>query len=128
MSELAIILFAHGARDPEWAAPFTAIQKRLQAARPDVLVLVAFQDFMAPTLAAAVAQSAAQGVQRAVVVPLFIGQGSHVKRDLPLLVDAERRRHPQMQLQVLSSIGDAPEILQAVSDWILQAAAGRQGS
>ena len=122
MSELAIILFAHGARDPEWAAPFTAIQARLQAARPDVLVLCAFQDFMAPTLAAAVAQSAARGAQRAVVVPLFIGQGSHVKRDLPLLVEAERRRHPQLQLQVLSSIGDAPEILQAIADWILRKA------
>ena len=128
MSELAIILFAHGARDPEWAAPFIAIQARLQAARPDILVLAAFQEFMAPTLAAAVAQSAAQGAQRAVVVPLFIGQGSHVKRDLPFLVEAERRRHPQLQLQVLPAIGDAPEILQAISDWVLQAAAGRHGS
>jgi len=122
MSELAIILFAHGARDPEWAAPFIAIQARLQAARPDVLVLVAYQEFMTPTLATAVANSVAQGAKRAVVVPLFIGQGSHVKRDLPQLLDAERRRHPQLQLRDLPAIGDAPEILQAIADWILRAA------
>jgi len=122
MSELAIILFAHGARDPECAAPFIAIQARLQAARPDVLVLVAYQEFMTPTLATAVANSVAQGAKRAVVVPLFIGQGSHVKRDLPQLLDAERRRHPQLQLRDLPAIGDAPEILQAIADWILRAA------
>jgi sirohydrochlorin cobaltochelatase len=121
MSDQAIILFAHGAREPGWAAPFEAIQRRLQTARSDVLVLTAYQEFMAPTLAAAVAQSAAQGAKRVVVVPLFIGSGSHVKHDLPLLLEEERRRHPQLELQVLPAIGDAPEILQAVSDWILRA-------
>ena len=126
MSDQAIILFAHGARDPEWAAPFGVLQRRLQAARPDALVLVAFQEFMAPTLAAAVAQSAAQGARPVVVAPLFLGQGSHVKRDLPLLVAQERLRHPQLQLEVLPAIGDAPEILQAIADWIVHASKGAE--
>jgi sirohydrochlorin cobaltochelatase len=124
MSDQAIILFAHGARDPEWAAPFVAIQERLQAARPDTLVLAAYQEFMSPTLAAAVAQSAAQGARRIVVVPLFIGQGSHVKRDLPLLVEQEKLRHPQLELQVLPAIGEAPEILHAIAAWVLDASKG----
>jgi sirohydrochlorin cobaltochelatase len=122
MSDQAIILFAHGARDPEWAAPFGLIQQQLQAARPDVLVLVAFQEFMAPSLDAAVAQSAAQGAQRIVLVPLFMAQGGHLKRDLPLLVEQVRRRHPQLELQVLPAIGDAPEILQAIAGWVLRTA------
>ena len=122
MSDQAIILFAHGARDPEWAAPFGLIQQQLQAARPDVLVLVAFQEFMAPSLDAAVAQSAAHGAQRIVLVPLFMAQGGHLKRDLPLLVEQVRRRHPQLELQVLPAIGDAPEILQAIADWVLRTA------
>lgn len=122
MSNQAIILFAHGARDPEWAAPFGAIQRRLQAARPEVLVLVAFQEFMAPSLEAAVAQAAAQGAQRVLLVPLFLGQGSHLKRDLPLLVEGIRGRHRQLELQVLPALGDAPEIVQAIADWVLGAA------
>jgi sirohydrochlorin cobaltochelatase len=124
MSGEAVILFAHGARDPEWAAPFRDIQRRLQAARPDALILTAFQEFMSPTLEAAVAQAAAGGARRVVLVPLFIGQGSHVKRDLPLLVEQERRRYPQLDLLVLPTIGDASEILQAIADWILRAGTG----
>ena len=122
MSELAIILFAHGARDPEWAAPFGIIQKQLQAARPDAQVVLAFQDFMTPTLEAAVAQSAARGARRIVLVPLFMAQGGHLKQDLPLMVGKIREQHPQMELQVMPAIGDAPEILQAISDWVLRSA------
>ena len=67
------------------------------------------------------AQSAARGAQRIVLVPLFMAQGSHLKRDLPLLVERIRRRHQQLELQVLPAIGDEPEILQAIADWVLRA-------
>jgi sirohydrochlorin cobaltochelatase len=122
MSDQAIILFAHGARDPEWAAPFRIVQQQLQAARPQVPVELAFQEFMAPSLETAVSQSAAQGVTRIVLVPLFMAQGGHLKQDLPLLVGKIRERHPQLELQVLPAIGDAPEILQAIADWVLRMA------
>lgn len=119
-NELAIILFAHGARDPEWAQPFGIIQSQLQAARPDAQVELAFQDFMTPTLETAVAQSAARGARRIVLVPLFMAQGGHLKQDLPLLLAKIREQHPQLELQLMSAIGDAPEILQAISDWVLR--------
>jgi len=122
MNDQAIILFAHGARDPEWAAPFAIIQQQLQAARPDVQVALAFQDFMTPTLEAAVAQCAVQGAKRLVLVPLFMAQGGHLKQDLPVLVAKIREQHPQLALQVLPAIGDAPEILRAISDWVLRSA------
>lgn len=122
MSSQAIILFAHGARDAEWAAPFGIIQKQLQAARPDTQVTVAFLDFMTPSLEAAVAQSAARGARRIVLVPLFMAQGGHLKQDLPLLVGKIRQQHPQLELQVMPAIGDAPEILQAITNWVLRTA------
>lgn len=122
MSERAIILFAHGARDPEWALPFGIIREQLQAARPEVQVALAFQDFMTPTLEVAVAQAVAQGAMRLDLVPLFMAQGGHLKQDLPLLVGKLREQHPQIELRVMPAIGDAPEILQAISDWVLRSA------
>lgn len=120
MSDQAIILFAHGARDPEWAAPFGIIQKQLQQERPEAQVVLAFQDFMTPTLEAAAAQCAARGAQRIVLVPLFLAQGGHLKQDLPLLVGKIRAQHPQIELRLMPAIGDAPEILRAISDWVLR--------
>lgn len=122
MSDRAIILFAHGARDPDWALPFDIIRERLQAARPELLVALAFQDFMTPTLEAAVAQAVAQGATRMDLVPLFMAQGGHLKQDLPRLVGTLREQHPQIELRVMPAIGDAPEVLQAISDWVLRSA------
>lgn len=119
-SSQAIILFAHGARDPDWAAPFNIIKRQLQAARPQLQVELAFQDFMSPTLEQAVAQAVARGAKRAVLVPLFMAQGGHLKQDLPRLVAKIREQHPQLELQVMPAIGDAPEILQAITDWVLR--------
>ena len=128
MNGQAIILFAHGARDPEWAAPFRIMQQQLQAARPDAQVELAFQDFMTPTLEAAVARVAARGARRIVLVPLFMAQGGHLRQDLPLMVDKVRGQHPQIDLQVTSAIGDVPEILQAITDWVLRSASAREES
>ncbi|MBE0621213.1 MAG: CbiX/SirB N-terminal domain-containing protein [Burkholderiales bacterium] len=122
MSEQAIILFAHGARDPDWALPFQLIRRQLQAARPDAQVELAFLELMTPSLEAAVAQSAAQGAKRVVLVPLFLAQGGHMKQDLPRLVNKIREQHPQLEFQVMSAIGDAPEMLQAITDWVLRGA------
>ncbi len=124
MSDHAIILFAHGARDPQWAAPFGVIRERLQAARPEVEIALAFLEFMAPTLEAAVARLAARGAKRIVVVPLFMAQGAHLQRDLPLVLERIRARHAQLELRVLPAVGDVPEIQQAIADWISGAAIG----
>ena len=122
MSDEANILFAHGARDPDWAGPFAAIQTQVQTARPGVQVELAFQDFMTPTLEGAAARCAAHGARRIVLVPLFMAQGGHLKQDLPRLVGKLREQHPQIELRVMPAIGDAPEILQAISDWVLRSA------
>jgi len=119
----AIILFAHGARDPEWALPFNIIKQQLQAARPELQIELAFLELMTPTLEQAVARAQAQGAKRVVLVPLFMAQGGHLKRDLPQLAQRIREQHPQLELQLLSAIGDVPEILQAITDWVLRATA-----
>ena len=118
MSDQAIILFAHGARDPEWAAPFAVIRDKLQAMRPDARIEIAFLEFMTPSLEQAVEQAVACGARNVVLVPLFMAQGGHLKHDLPLLVDRIRRQQPQLALRVLPAIGDVPEILQAICDWV----------
>src|SRR4051812_43945038 len=83
MSDRAIILFAHGARDPEWAQPFKRIQQRIKAARPDATVELAFLEIMTPSLADAVLSVAQKGHRQVTVAPLFMAQGGHLKQDVP---------------------------------------------
>ena len=57
-----------------------------------------------------------------------MARGGHLKQDLPLMVDKIRGQHPQIELQVTPAIGEAPEILRAISDWVLRSASAGKKS
>lgn len=118
-SRSAIILFAHGARDPEWAAPFRRIVARLRSADSGLRVELAFLEMMQPALEDAVARIAAEGFERITLVPLFLAQGGHLKHDLPLMLDDIRGRHPDVRIDVTQAIGDSDTLTAAIADWAL---------
>lgn len=111
-----LILFAHGARDPRWAAPFEAVAARLRAARPDVHVALAYLDCMAPALPEAGAKLVADGCTEIGVLPLFLGAGGHVRRDLPRLVDALRAAHPQARFALHGAVGEMDSVVAAMAE------------
>ena len=83
----ALILFSHGARDPRWAAPFERLRDTIRTRQPDLRVELAFLEFMTPALPEIAVAMAADGVTEITLVPVFLGQGGHVLRDLPLLLE-----------------------------------------
>jgi len=111
----AIVLFAHGARDPRWAEPFEAVAGRVRAAAPDCRVALAFLELMAPSLDDAVAGLVAAGATRIDVVPLFLGTGGHLRQDLPPLVDALRAAHPAVDFHLHAAIGEHAVVVEAMA-------------
>ncbi len=117
----ALVLFAHGARAASWAAPFERLREITQARLPDCEVTLAFLELMEPRLPAAVAGLVERGVLDVTVVPVFLGQGGHLLRDLPLLAEGLRAAHPQLRLNVVGAIGEDADVLAAMSDYCLKA-------
>lgn len=115
MSQQAIVLFAHGARDPEWARPARRVAAEVQRLLPDVAVSVAFLELMEPTLAAAVEAAAASGARQLRVVPLFLAQGGHLKRDVPELIEDVRARHPGCEITLSVAVGEDEGVVRAMA-------------
>jgi sirohydrochlorin cobaltochelatase len=120
-----LILFAHGARDPRWALPFEAVAARVQGARPQALVRLAFLEFMNPGLVAAGAELAAQGCIHVAVLPMFLGAGGHVRKDLPLLMDEMRAAHPTVTFSLQAAVGEIDSVVAAMADVAVLALDGR---
>lgn len=110
-----LILFAHGARDPRWAAPFEAVAARVRERQPEVAVRLAFLELMAPDLPAAAAELVAAGCTAVTVLPLFLGAGGHVRRDLPLIVEGLRAAHPGVHWQQEPPVGELPSVIDAMA-------------
>jgi len=118
-----LILFAHGARDPRWAQPFEAVAERVRLQRPAAAVRLAYLELMAPDLPTAGAELAAAGCTQISILPLFLGTGGHVRRDLPLLVDSLRAAHPAVGFTLHPPAGEADIVIDALATAATQAIA-----
>ena len=120
-----LILFAHGARAASWAAPFERLRDATQARTPDAEVVLAFLELMTPRLpelVQALLDALPAGAMLDVtVVPVFLGQGGHVLRDLPLLVEELRQQHPRLRLKVVEAVGENASVLAAIADYCVAA-------
>ena len=114
----AIVLCAHGSRDPEWARPFERIAAALSK-REQFLVKLAYLELMQPSLDAAIAELVASGVASIRIVPLFFGAGGHVREDLPRLVAAA---NPPVKVTIDAQIGEQAEVVEAIAGAIARGA------
>ena len=117
----AILLYGHGARNPEWAQPFHRIRDAILARNPQALVEPGFLELMRPSFDEGVASLVDQGATAIVVVPIFMAAGSHVKKDLPQLAANAMDRHPGLVIELAAPVGEAESVLAAMADYALTA-------
>jgi sirohydrochlorin cobaltochelatase len=110
-----IVLVAHGSRDPDWSRPFEGIAASVAQKLPAASVGLAYLEY-GPSLDEIVAALVAKGVASIRVVPVFLGQGSHVKDDLPRLVAQSTR--PGVALRLDQAIGEQPRVIEAIASII----------
>ena len=77
---------------------------------------------MEPRLEDAARVLAAEGHKAVTIVPLFLAQGKHVRRELPELVAKLKRDHSGTEFRMTPALGDEPEIVAAITDWVRRAA------
>lgn len=118
----ALILFAHGARDPEWANPMRRVQAAIRQQMAHTPVELAFLEFMAPTLADCAAGLIAQGADKIVVMPMFIARGGHLKKETPEMIEALRSTYPNVDFSLANAIGEHELVVQAMATAALEVA------
>ena len=124
MATHGLVLFGHGARDARWREPFERLADKLRAARTvagDVqAVSLAFLELMEPDLATAVGRLAADGCDVVTVVPVFFGQGGHIRKDLPELIERCRALHTSVEIKCAVAVGEDELVLDAVAQYCLR--------
>ena len=119
----AIILFAHGSRDPLWRGPVeavaTRIRARLAASAQDGLVGCAYLELMQPDLPSLAADFIAGGATQLRLLPMFLGVGRHAREDLPLLVAQLRQAHTGIAIELRQPVGEDPRLLDLLAEMAL---------
>ena len=118
----AVILFAHGARDPRWAEPFLRVAERVRETAPDVAVEVAYLEHLQPSLDEAARRLAQRGARVIRVVPLFLGRGGHLRVQVPRLVATAAAALPGVAIELALPAGDDDAVIDALAEFSVRAA------
>jgi sirohydrochlorin cobaltochelatase len=121
MNTKAIVLFGHGARDVRWREPFDRLVSLWKVRHPNTPVELAFLELMWPSLEQAIATQAAAGATEVVVVPVFFGQGGHLRNDFPVLLSACQEKFPGVALSATPAVGEDLAVLQAIINFAARA-------
>jgi sirohydrochlorin cobaltochelatase len=117
----AIVLFAHGARDPRWALPLARLKSELAWRCPGLRVEIAFLEMQPPGLPQTLEALAGAGERTIRIAPVFWSLGGHVARDLPIMIEAFRAAHPQVTIEVGAVLAELPGmdafLAQSLLEW-----------
>lgn len=108
----ALVLFAHGSRDPRWRQTFERLQAQLMDQLPHHKLLLAYMEMAEPTLDHVVRAAQADGITAFVVLPMFMASGGHLAHDVPNQIEALRQ--DGIAIRMLPPIGEHPQF----SAWV----------
>ena len=97
--------------------PFDRLVERVRAKRPELAVRLAFLELMTPDLLRAGEELVASGSDALLIVPIFFGQGGHVREDVPALVEVLRKRWTGVAVSVSRTAGDDSGVVDALASF-----------
>jgi len=104
MTAPALVLLAHGSRDPQSATTINALTEVVRCMRPDLRIEEAYLDLCEPNLDEVVARLAAEGFGEIVVVPLLLTEAFHAKVDVPVAAKLAAQKH-DVKIEVTKVLG-----------------------
>jgi sirohydrochlorin ferrochelatase len=109
------IVFGHGSRIESANEAVRSVATRMGEAG-GYLTEPAFLELGDPDLSGAVTRLAARGASEIVVLPYFLTLGTHLQRDLPVLVKAAAQQQGGVTISIAPPLDGHPALVQALLD------------
>jgi sirohydrochlorin ferrochelatase len=120
MTKTALLLIAHGSRQPEANDDLSYVAAALR--RRGYAVVESFLELAGPDIDAGAGLCVAQGAGRVVLVPYFLSAGVHVRRDLAAARDRLAGRYPHVEFRLAEPLGRHPLLTDVVTQRAEEAA------
>jgi sirohydrochlorin ferrochelatase len=111
-----IIVFAHGSRIEAANQAVRAAAAELARVGDWPIVEAAFLELGRPRLEEAADLLVSRGVERVVIIPYFLTPGTHLERDLPVLVARISKKHNKIQIHVTASLDGHPGLVEIMAE------------
>ncbi len=119
-TDKAIVLFAHGSRDPLWHKPMEAVAAHIASLAPQTAVACAYLELSKPDLATVVQKLVESGASHISILPMFLGVGRHAREDLPELVHQLREAFPAVSFTLNPAVGEDPRLVHLLAQLAIE--------
>ncbi|MFC9846490.1 sirohydrochlorin chelatase [Streptomyces sp. NPDC060223] len=114
----ALVLAAHGSRDPRALHTVRILIERVRELRPHLPVHLGHIELNEPLLPDTLAALHGDGTDEAVLVPLLLSRGYHVKRDIP---EAAATAPAPLRTRVAAPLGPHPLLVETLYARLVEA-------
>lgn len=121
-----ILVVSHGSRSEEARETFEQIiqwtkEELDQSGHQEAdRVHMAYMELCKPTLPEAIDDMVRQGFEEITVVPYFLYRGIHLKEDIPEILEACRKKHPDLTIELGEMLGQDRRLAKILADRICQ--------
>ncbi|MET7453449.1 sirohydrochlorin chelatase [Streptomyces sp. NPDC005574] len=112
----ALVVVAHGSRNPRALSTVRALLDRVRELRPGLPVHLGHIELNEPLLPDTLTALAHMGTEEAVLVPLLLSRGHHVKQDIPEMAAAA-----PLATRVAAPLGPHPLLVEALYARLVEA-------
>ena len=112
----ALLLIAHGSREPEANADLYHVVAEMRRRATYPIVEAAFLELAEPNGDEGGRRCVEQGAQRVIILPYFLSAGVHVRRDLTGIRDRLAAEFPQAQFTLAEPIGRHPLLIEIIAE------------
>lgn len=120
----ALVVVAHGSRDPRHAATVAALCARVRELRPGLRVEAGHLDFNAPSVPRLLERLHAEGADDVVALPLLLSRAFHAKSDIPAVLREVTARLPRLHVRQAAVLGPHPLLVRALERRLREAGLG----
>lgn len=111
-----VLIVYHGSRLSKAEQTFQEIIKLVKQKLPDMCIETGAMEFTEKTIEKGLETLKQKGIKQIQVVPYFLFEGVHIKKDIPEIIKVFKSNNPNIQVELKSTLGFDARLADIVVD------------
>lgn len=117
----AVLLLGHGSIREQANVEVRAMWDMMKEQLPELQISGCFVEVAEPTLEQEIDRLAAIGVERIVIVPMFLTRGQHLSNGIPRILEAMRQKYNDIRIDLTRHLGIDPLLAEIIKNRLREA-------
>lgn len=117
----AVVLLGHGSIREQANVEVRNMWQMVAQQLPDLLISGCFVEVAEPTLEQEIDRLAGEGMERIVIVPMFLTRGNHLSNGIPRILEAITQKYPQVRIDLTQHLGIDPLLAEIIKNRLREA-------